>query len=211
MALQQTGDVVERPLVRLDPVQRTFAGHGLDAAHARGDACLVRDLEDADVARAVDVRAAAELDREVAEVQHAHLVAVLLAEQRHGTRLHGVVVAHQLRVGRHVAADLAVDDALDLGKLLRSHGLVVREVEAQPVRRDERAFLLHVLAEHLPERGVHQVRSGVIEPDRLAALGVNVCLDRIAHLELAGLNGSIVHVRIAARLRIDHRKRVVAR
>ena len=40
------------------------------------------------------------------------------------------------------------------------------EVEAQPVRRDERARLVHVLAEHLAQRRVQQMRRRVI------ALGV---------------------------------------
>jgi hypothetical protein len=37
-----------------------------------------------DVARALDVRAAAQLDREAGHVDDAHLGVVLLAEQRHG-------------------------------------------------------------------------------------------------------------------------------
>ena len=37
-------------------------------------------------------------------------------------------------------------------------GLEVREVEAQPVGRDQRALLLHVRAEHLAQRRVQQVR-----------------------------------------------------
>ena len=51
-------------------------------------------------------------------------------------------------------------------ELLRRHRAVVREVEAQPVGRDERARLVHVLAEHLAQRGVQQVRG------RVVALGV---------------------------------------
>src|SRR4030088_51044 len=51
------------------------------------------DLEKADVAGAGDVRAAAQLARG-ADVQYAHLVAVLLAEQGHGTAFDGVVELH---------------------------------------------------------------------------------------------------------------------
>ena len=50
---------------------------------------------------------------------------------------------------------------------------VVREVEAQAVRRDQRALLADVVAEHLAQRGVQQVRRGVVAPDRLAALAVD--------------------------------------
>jgi hypothetical protein len=49
-----------------------------------------RDLEDADVAGARHVRAAAQLARG-ADVQHTHLVAVFLAEQHHGAGLLRVV------------------------------------------------------------------------------------------------------------------------
>src|SRR5207247_8770390 len=76
----------EVPLVlhRLHPGKRSLAGGRLDATHARRDAALRRDLEEADVAGAGDVRAAAQLARG-ADVQNAHLVAVFLAEQGHGT------------------------------------------------------------------------------------------------------------------------------
>ena len=52
--------------------QRARAGHRLDAAHAGGDAALADDLEQADVAGARDVRAAAQFGREIAHLQHAH-------------------------------------------------------------------------------------------------------------------------------------------
>ena len=48
-------------------------------------------------------------------------------------------------------------------------GLVVAEVEAQPVGRDERALLLHVVAEHLAQRPVQDVGAGVVAADRVAA------------------------------------------
>ena len=38
----------------------------------------------------------------------------------------------------------------------------MREVETQPVGRDERARLVHALAEHLAQRRVQQVRRRVI-------------------------------------------------
>ena len=63
-------------------VERARAGDRLDAAHALRDAGLADDLEQADVAGAAHVRAAAELDRLAADRHDAHLVAVLLAEDR---------------------------------------------------------------------------------------------------------------------------------
>src|SRR5688572_31069110 len=55
----------------------------LDAADARRHAAFRVQLEDADVAGAGDVRAAAELAR-AADVEHAHLVAVRSEERRVG-------------------------------------------------------------------------------------------------------------------------------
>ena len=65
------------------------AGQRLDPAHPRGDRRLADDLEQADVAGAADMRAAAQLDREgplvVTRAAHRddpHLIAIFLAEQR---------------------------------------------------------------------------------------------------------------------------------
>ena len=71
-------------------VEGCLAGQGLDAADAGGDRALGHDAEQRDVAGAADVGAAAQLDRVGAAVRRlahrddADLVAVLLAEQRHG-------------------------------------------------------------------------------------------------------------------------------
>jgi hypothetical protein len=65
------------------------------------------------------MRAAAQLHRELADPQHAHLVLVLLAEQRHRTGGDGVVVVHQARLGGRIGADLGIDEPLDRGAVLR--------------------------------------------------------------------------------------------
>ena len=53
-------------------------------------------------------------------------------------------------------------------ELLARHGAEVHEVEAQPVRRDERSRLLDVRPEHLAQRRVQQVRRGVVAARRVA-------------------------------------------
>jgi hypothetical protein len=88
------------------------AADRLDAAHAGRDAAFHDDLEQADVAGAGDVGAAAQLLRGT-DVEHAHFVAVLLAEQHHGAGLLRLVDRHHARLGRGVGDDLVVDDALD--------------------------------------------------------------------------------------------------
>src|SRR3546814_2686655 len=77
-----------------------LAGQRLDTAHAGGHRALVDDLEQADVAGAAHMGAAAELDRiipvaELAHGEHADLVAVFLAEQRHGAGGDRLVRRHQ--------------------------------------------------------------------------------------------------------------------
>src|SRR5690606_1598553 len=78
----EPGDAAQQPLVRGDEVERALPGHGLDAPNTGRNPALGGDLEQADVARAPHVRAAAQLGREVAEPEHAHAVAVLVAEER---------------------------------------------------------------------------------------------------------------------------------
>ena len=76
------------------------------------------DLEEADVAGARDVRAAAQLARR-ADVEHAHFVAVLLAEQHHRAGLLRLVDRHHARLRRGVVEHLGVDDLLDAADLAR--------------------------------------------------------------------------------------------
>ena len=57
---------------------------------------------------------------------------------------------------------------LDLVDLVARHRREVHEVEAQPIGRDQRARLLDVRAEHLPQRGVQQVGGGVVAAGRVA-------------------------------------------
>ena len=45
----------------------------------------------------------------------------------------------------------------------------MREVETQPIRRHERALLLHVIAQHAPQRLMQDVRRRVIGARRAAA------------------------------------------
>src|SRR5207237_8948213 len=125
-----------------------------DAAHAGGTAASGYDLEDAAVARARDVRTAAELHREIAHAQHADVFVVFFPEQGDRTLRDRRVVRHLARLGHRVLADLLVHEPLDARELGRRDRSEVREVEAQTVRRDERALLLDVGAENLAERGV---------------------------------------------------------
>ena len=101
-----------QPGALLHQLHRAAAGDGLDAPHSGGDAPLAGDGAQPDVAGAVDVAAAAELARElaVADGDDADLVAVLLAEERHGAEGLGGVDGHDPSCRGAGSDDLGVDD-----------------------------------------------------------------------------------------------------
>jgi hypothetical protein len=126
---------------------RAFAGQRLDAAHAGGDRAFGQNREKPDIAQPAHMRAAAQFDRErlsrrvVAHGEHAHFVAIFLAEQRFGARRDRLVGRHQPRRDIGVLAHDGVDLGFDALEFFRRHGLGMAEIEAQPVRRDQRALL----------------------------------------------------------------------
>ena len=83
------------------------------------------------------MRAAAQLDRVAARLEHTHDVAVLVAEERDRAELFGVGLRRLVVVDRIVGEDLVVGEVFDRLDLLGRHRLVVAEVEPQPVGRDE--------------------------------------------------------------------------
>ena len=152
------------------------AGQRLDAAHAGGDAAVGDARDQADVAGAAHMRAAAQLDRPAERIaaaavrilahrHDAHLVAVFLAEQRARAGGARVVERHQPRRHRRVLQHIVVGDVLDPLDLLGRHRLRMREVEAQPVGRDQRALLRDVIAQHLAQRLVQQMRRRMVAAD----------------------------------------------
>ena len=109
---------------------------------------------------------------------------ILVAEE--GERAGGESVVDVHDVGRDVeiVANFVVHLLLDVGELAGIDGGEVREIEAQAVGRDERAGLLHVRAENVAQRGVHQVRGGVVAHVARAALGIGDGGDAIADVQI---------------------------
>ena len=148
------------------------AGLGLYTADAGSYAAFAHNLEETDTARAAGVDTAAELTGGT-EAHHAHLVAVLLTEERHGAQLAGFLDGGvAVLVERHVLAYHAVHDALHLAQFLFGHFLVVAEVETQGVGAHKRTLLLHMVAQHLLQRIVQQVGGGVVGSAGVALVGV---------------------------------------
>ena len=175
---------------RLQEVERGSARDAFDPAHALRDAAFGRDDEHRDVAGARDVRAAAEFDRVrrvgfrhgIAEAQHAHFIAVLLAEQRHRARLDRLVRRHHADFRRSVLADDGVHFGLDRFDVLARHRRGVREVETEIVGLDQRALLRDVLAQTVAQRRMQQVRRRMVGADLGAAHAVDLQFGDVADL-----------------------------
>ena len=120
------------------------------------------DLEEADIAGAADVGAAAEFLAEIGNHDHANIGSVFLAEERHRAGGDGLIERHD--VGGHfgVAKNLFVDEALDFGDFGGIDRGVVAEIETQARGFDYAAGLFDVRSEDLAERGVEEVRRGVV-------------------------------------------------
>ena len=121
---------------------------------------------------ALDVRAAAELDR-AARFEDPHDVAVLLTEEGDRAELLGFVLGGLEGADRRVRKRLSRCQVLDARDLVGAHRRVVREVEAQAVGGDQRSGLLDVLTEDLTERVVDEVGGRVVAADRVAPLDVD--------------------------------------
>ena len=182
---QRPRDVLKQPLLVQRAQQRRFARDGLDAADARLAAAFGDDLEQAGLDCVPQVRPAAELQREVAHLHDAHDVAVLFAEQHHRAHLLGFFDVLLERVNVEVVQNLLVDQAFDLAGLAAGQRLVVREVEAQAVRGDQRAALLDMRAEDGLQGLVQQVRRRVVALDVGAARLVNLRVHRVADAQFA--------------------------
>src|SRR5439155_1344911 len=115
------GDLLHEPsrLDALDEIRRHCGDEvhlavddAPDADDAGGDGALGRDLHQAELARPLQVRAPAQLRREVADLDDAHTVAVLLAEQGQGAHPERLVEVHLHPGHLDVGLDLLVHQLL---------------------------------------------------------------------------------------------------
>ena len=160
------------------------------------------------------MRAAAQFDRiglraphgiRAAHAQHAHLIAVFLAEQRHGPGGNGIFGAHQTRRHRRVGEDLGVHFILDCRDILGGERRRVREVEAQPLGRNHRALLRHMRAKPAAQGLVQQVRRRMVRARRIPPGDVDRKLHSVAHLDRTRLDRALMRMQPAKRLgRVGH-------
>ena len=127
-----------------------------------------------------------------ADLDYPHLVAVVLAEQRHRAHRLRLVEVGDECVHRVVGGHRLVRDDLDVLLLRFRQRALPGEVETQVARLVQRAGLNRVGAEHLSQRGVHHVRAGVALGGTLAPRGVDLREHDVALGELALLHGHLV-------------------
>ena len=148
--------------------------------------------------------ATAQFHRErAADFDDANLVAVVLTEECHRTHRLGLVEIRDKCVDRVVRRHGFVGECLDVLLLGVGQRALPREVEAEVTRLVERARLHRVGAEHLTQRRVHHVGTGVPLGCTLAPLGVDVREHDVAlgdlallhrHLVRPDLLGDLLHV-----------------
>ena len=127
-----------------------------------------------------------------ANVEHAHGLAILLAEQHHRAGFLGGLNVHHLGGGGDVGQNFSVHTIFDLADLCIGHGGVVRKVKAGALGVHQAALLLHMVAQHFAQGFVHQVGGGVVAHGGSALGGVHLGRHRIADFQAAGLDGAVV-------------------
>src|SRR5260370_8839118 len=151
-------------------LQGADPGDCLYAADSCGYGLLADDFQDADIANAVDVRAAAQLltveAARRARVGHGHdadvAFRVFVSEKGQGAGGQSVFQRGDIGFDLAVVANLVIDLLLDVAQLFGIDMCEMRKVEAHAVGGVERAGLLYVRAENIAQGGLHQVRAGVI-------------------------------------------------
>ena len=103
-----------------------------------------------------------------------------------------------------IGDDLPVDGLFDFLEFVLGQRLVVREVEASLLVVDERAFLLDVVAERLPQRVIEQMRRGVVAHRLDAPADRLLQIHRIADGEPPFVQHADMQHGIAEPLRVEH-------
>ncbi len=179
-------------------------GDRLDPSQPGADARLRGDPEVADLSGRGHVRTAAQLPAVPVDRHDAHRLGYVLLTEEH-------VRAKRLRIGqahlgwrhRRVASHLFVDSPFDLAKGFAGRGAGGREVEPEAVRAHPAPRLPGLLAEHVAQGTVQEVRRGVVARRSPARLGIHLGADRLANGQRA-IEAPDVHDRVASPLGVLH-------
>ena len=171
------------------------------------DRLLANDLEEANLSHSVEVSAAAEFAREVAHLDHADHVRILLSKEGHCAVGLGLLDWHQRRVYRCSREDPLVDGVFDRSESFATDCLGVAKIETKPVGLDLASGLLRVLAQDGSQCVMQQVSRCMGTADRIAPLGVNLGVHLLLHGDLTFSDLSDVDDELVFFLGIVHTKR----
>ena len=108
-----------------------------------------------------------------------------------------IVHGHQTCVDLIIFENDVVGDVFNAAQLVGRDRLLMHEVEAQSIRRDQRATLGDVIAEHLAKRLVQQMRRGVIAANFVSSAGIHNKAYRIANFQAVILDVDVMDKEIA--------------
>src|SRR6202790_5140179 len=150
------------------------------------------------------MRPAAELDRG-SGVDDAHSFAVLLAGHRDRARGARLRRRHDLGDQMVVIANERVDPRDDIALLRRPERAAWRaEVEAHAVDADPRAGLDDIVAEHVLQRALPEVRARVLAPDLLAPERIDRGVHDVTRDDRSATHDSAMRDRSAEPLSVEH-------
>ena len=152
------------------------------------------------------MRARTQLPRELAaDLNHAHGLAVLFAEQRHGTQRLRVIQRHDAGRDFEVVADRVVRDLFDLAARRRRKRLIPGEVEPHVPGTVVGARLVSVWTQRLPQCRMNEMRRRMSLGRTATPIGVDEGGGFIPHADLACTNLHLVaHEPRDGPLHIEH-------
>ena len=139
------------------------------------------------------MRAAAQFTGVLADLDHPHVVAVLLPEQRQRAHLARLFLGGVERAHVQVVDQDLVDLVLGVPQHRQRHRALGGEVKPEPARRVLRARLRRRLPQRAAQRPVHQVGRGVRPGQRATALDVDLRERRHIDHDLARGDLAAVH------------------
>ena len=85
-AAHQIADLLEPLFIVVNQIQGALAGERLDAPHSGGDAAFELEFEYSDLSGSAHMSATAKLGGKITDFDHAHTIAILVAEETPGRR-----------------------------------------------------------------------------------------------------------------------------
>ena len=180
----------------LDQMLGSPTRYSLDASHSCPDAALRDDPEQADLARLVYVVAAAKLLAERllrhTDLDNANLVPVLFPKESHCSTRDRLLVVCIFGSQRVVGQNGIIYRLLNCIQLILGQHRSMREVKPQPVRCNQRARLLDMLSQDIPQLAMQEMGCGMVAGNIHPTRGIDHRPGRIVHAQISAGHQSFV-------------------